>query len=232
MTRVTGVRDAGIASVGRMDTLVAPQRTRLRTPAWLLALSPLGFVAVVALGAATFVGSGIDDTAFMTPAQMADIRVAWLAFWPVYAAAVSIGAVGLILLGRTLAGGPGAAGLARAAQVTAGLSIAAVLGNVILNWSMVGFDRQRLGEHPAYDTSIFLSMLAIWLGALAAGLAGLALRRAGILPRTGLVVAIVAAVLIVVDTTLTQGAIPPFTVSFLWLALGIGLLRHRVPSSS
>ena len=115
MTRVTGVRDAGIASVGRMDTLVAPQRTRLRTPAWLLALSPLGFVAVVALGAATFVGSGIDDTAFMTPAQMADIRVAWLAFWPVYAAAVSVGAVGLILLGRSLAGGPGAAGLARAA---------------------------------------------------------------------------------------------------------------------
>ena len=227
MTRVTGVRDVGIASVGRMDTLVAPQRTGLRTPAWLLALSPLGFVAVVALGAATFVGSGIDDTAFMTPGQMADIRVAWLAFWPVYAAAVSVGAVGLILLGRTLA-----AGLAKAAQVAAGLSIAAVLGNLALNWSMVGFDRSRLGEHPAYDTSIFLSLLAIWLGALGAGLAGLALRRAGILPRTGLVVAIVAAVLIVVDTAVTQGAMPPFTVSFLWLALGIGLLRHRVPSSS
>jgi hypothetical protein len=133
MTRVTGVRDAGIASVGRMDTLVAPQRTRLRTPAWLLALSPLGFVAVVAFGAATFVGSGIDDTAFMTPAQLADIRVAWLAFWPVYAAAVSVGAVGLILLGRGLAGG-----LAKAAQAAAGLSIAAVLGNMILNWCRAG----------------------------------------------------------------------------------------------
>ena len=36
---------------------------------------------------------------------------------------------------------------------------------------MVGFDQSRLGLHPAYDTSIFLSLLAIWLGALAAGLA-------------------------------------------------------------
>jgi hypothetical protein len=210
-----------------MDTLVAPQRTRLRTPAWLLTLSPLGFVVVVAAGAATFVASGIDDTARMTPAQMADIRTAWMLFWPVYAAAVGVGAAGLILLGRALPGG-----LAKATQVAAGLSVVSILGNVVLNWSMLGFDQPELGRHPGYDTSIFLSILAIWLGAVGAGLAGLALRRAGILRRTGIVVAIVAAVHVVVEATLTQGAIPPFVVSFLWLALGIGLLRRRVPSSS
>jgi hypothetical protein len=107
-----------------------------------------------------------------------------------------------------------------------------ILGNLVLNWSMTGFDQPRMGEHPLYDLSIFLSLLAIWLGALAAGLVGLALRADGRLRRTGLVVAVVAAVLIVVDTTLTQGAIPPFAVSFLWLALGVGLLRGRVPSPS
>ena len=166
---------------------------------------------------------------------MADIRVAWRgpAFWPVYAAAVSIGAVGLILLGRTLAGGPGAAGLARAAQVAAGLSIAvssATSSSTTGRWS--ASTGQRLGLHSAYDTSIFrASMLAIWLGALPARIAGLALRRAGILPGTGLVVAIVAAVLIVVDTTLTQGAITSCASFSSPLALDIRLRRtaYRPP---
>ena len=210
-----------------MDTLVEPRRTDRRTAAWLLALSPLAFVVVTAAGAATFPASGVDDTSLMSPDQMDDIRTAWLLFWPVYAAAVVIGAVALVMVARGLVGP-----LARAAQVAAGLSVVSILGNLVLNWAMTGFDQPRMGEHPLYDPSIFLSLLAIWFGALGAGLVGLALRAGGRLRRTGLVVAVLAAVLIVVDTTLTQGAIPPFAVSFLWLALGVGLLRSRVPSSS
>lgn len=211
-----------------MTTLQTPADTRFRTPGWLLALSPLGFVAVVAAGVATFPATGVDDTALMPPDKMDDIRVAWLLFWPIYAAAVIVGAVGLVLLARRLR--PSA--LATATTVAAGLSVASILGNLVLNWTMTGFDQPRMGEHPLYDASIFLSLLAIWFGAVAAGLAGLALRAEGRLRRTGLVVAILAAVLIVVDTTLTQGLIPPFVVSFLWLALGVGLLRARVPSTS
>ncbi|CUU60047.1 hypothetical protein Ga0074812_13478 [Parafrankia irregularis] len=59
---------------------------------------------------------------------------------------------------------------------------------------------------------------------------GLALRTSGRLRRTGLVVAVLGALFLALDVA-TQ-AVPPWLFAFLWMAVGVGLLRRPAPSST
>jgi xanthine/uracil permease len=59
-------------------------------------------------------------------------------------------------------------------------------------------------------------------------LTGVALHRTGVLRRVGLVVAVLAGAILLLDA-LTRG-FPPFVVALLWLTVGIALLRRREPS--
>ena len=74
-----------------------------------------------------------------------------------------------------------------------------------------------------------LSYLSAWAAMAAVVFTGIGLRVNGLLRRTGLVVAIIAAALLVVDVV--TRALPPWLVAFYWLAFGIGLLRRRIPPS-
>lgn len=198
----------------------------LRSTAWILASTPVAFAAVVALGVATFVSSGVDDTAFMTPAQLDTIRPLWLLFWTAYAGAVLLGAAGTARLNASLD-----SRVAMASQVAAAVSAVAILGNLVLNLAMAGSTAERLELNAAYEPSLLLSMIAIWAAAASATLTGLALRVTGVLRRTGTAAAIFAVAFVLVDVAVTRGELPPFVVSLPWAMIGIALLLRRVRSA-
>lgn len=200
-----------------------PRRTRL--DAWLLALSPLPFVAWLVAVVTVMSGPGVTDSADLTREQMASIRGGWLLIWPLYAAAVIIGGAGMTLLNRTLRGTAGHR-WAVLSQVACGISAIAVLANLVLSEVAGGFTEARLGLNGAFEAALVASYASIWAAAAAVVLTGVALRVSGVLRRTGLVVAIIAGVFLLLDA-LTRG-FPPFVVALLWLAVGVALLRRRV----
>jgi hypothetical protein len=205
---------------------VPVSRRRLQGPAWSLALSPVLFLAWVVGVIATMSGSGVSQAADLTRAQLDSIRVGWLVTWPLYAVAVIFGAVALVTVTRVLRRSV----LTVGSQVAAVVAVVAVLGCVVLREVALGFSQPRLGDNGAYVASQPLSYAAIWALVVATVLTGLALRAAGVLRRTGLIVAIVAALLLVLD--LVTLALPPWFAAFYLLAFGVGLLRGRVPSQA
>ncbi len=201
---------------------------RARPGAWLLALSPLPFVAWLVAVVTVMSGPGVTESADLTREQMASIRGGWSLIWPLYAVAVIVGCAGTALLNRTLLGTPGHR-WAVLSQVACGISTVAILANLVLSEVAGGFTEARLGLNGAFDAALVASYAAIWAAAAAVLLTGVALRAGGVLRRTGPVVAVVAGVFLLLDV-LTRG-FPPFVVAFLWLAVGVALLRRRVASA-
>jgi hypothetical protein len=201
------------------DTAAATRR-----PAWKLALSPLAFAAWLVAVVATMSGSGVSESADLTPDQMDGIRVGWALMWPVYAIAVLLGLSALLALNR-LRRGP----LAAASQGFVAASAIAILANLVLSEVAAGFGEARLGDNAAFDASIVASYASIWAATVATILTAVALRTSGLLRRAGLVVAVLAGALLALDVV-TRG-LPPFMVALFWVVLGVGLLRRRVPSS-
>jgi hypothetical protein len=193
---------------------------RLRSPAWLLTLSPVAFIVWLVAVVATMSGTGVEQAADLTAGQMDSIRLGWLVEWPLYAIAVLVGAVGMARLNQAVR-----SRFSTASQVAVAVSAAAILAQMILSEVAVGFTEARLGDNGAYQAAMVASYTSIWAAAVAIVLTGIGLRTSVLLRRTGLVVAIVAAVFLGLD--LLTRAFPPFVVAFLWLAIGVGLLRRR-----
>ncbi|MGN9914711.1 hypothetical protein ACTMTJ_45000 [Phytohabitans sp. LJ34] len=206
------------------STTATDTTAAIRRPAWKLALSPLAFVAWLVAVVATMSGTGVSDSADLTPDQMDGIRVGWALMWPVYAIAVLLGLSALYPLNRLLRGR-----LATASQVFVAVAAVAILANLVLSEVAAGFGEARLGDNAAYEASLVASYASIWAATVATILTAVALRTSGLLRRAGLVVAILAGALLVLDVA-TRG-LPPFMVALFWVVLGVGLLRRRVPSS-
>jgi hypothetical protein len=205
------------------------QPPRLRSAAWLLILSLLLFVMWLVGVVSTMSGTGVTDAADLTPAQMQTVGTGWLLQWPFYTAAILAGAVGMTQLNTALRDTP-AGRIARVSTVVSALSAVVAVAHLVLIELSAGFTEARLGDNPAYATSQVLSYTTIWAAGLVIVLTGLALRTGGMLRRTGSVIAVLAALFLVADV-LTRG-FPPFVVGFFWLAIGVCLLRRRVPSSA
>jgi uncharacterized membrane protein YiaA len=215
--------------LGQVETTVDERPRdpdRVRRTGWMMALSPVLFVGWVAAVVVTMSGSGVSQAADLTRDQLDAIRLGWLMAWPLYGVAVVGGAVGLAALNRYLRAG----WLTAASQAALGLAVAAVVICAVLHEVALGFTEPRLGDNGAYSASLVFSYLAVWAMTLAVVLTGLAARSTGVLRRTGLVVAVVAAVLLVLD--LVTRALPPWFVAFYLLAFGIGLLRRPVLSGA
>ncbi len=212
-----------------MSLVETRQSPRLRSAARLLILSPLVFVLWLVGVVSTMSGTGVTNAADLTPTQMDTIRTGWLLQWPLYTAAILAGAAGMTQLNPALRDTP-AGRIARVSTVVGVLSAVVAVAHLVLIELSAGFTEARLGDNRAYATSQVLSYTAIWAAALAVVLTGLALRTSGVLRRTGSVVAVLAVLFLVADV-LTRG-FPPFVVGLLWLTIGVGLLRRRVPSSA
>lgn len=208
-----------------MSVLQIETPRRVRLSAWLLALSPVPFVVWLATTIAVMSGPGVTNSADLTREQMASIRVGWAVMWPLYALAVIVGCVAIVMVNREVRATPWSS----LSQVACGVAGLGIVADLVLSEVAAGFTEERLGLNGAFDAAMVASYAAIWAATVAVILTGIGLRVSGVLRRTGTVVAIVAAVILVLDV-LTRG-FPPFFVALLWLALGVGLLRRRVPSA-
>jgi hypothetical protein len=197
---------------------------RLNQIGWLLALSLVWVAAVVT----TMSGSGVDQAADLTHGQMDTIRVGWTVQWVLYTVVVIVISAGLARLNQILRAQ--AAALATASQIAVMVSVVAVAAVLVLRLAAIGFSEAHLGDNNAYTWSLATSYVSTWAAAVATVLTGLALHTSGLLRRTGLVVAVLGALFLALDVA--TRAVPPWLFAFLWLAVGVGLLRRRVPSST
>jgi hypothetical protein len=196
----------------------APSRTRLA--GWLLALQPLAWIGVIVGGLANFPPGTFES---WTPEVMAGIRGPWILFHLFIALAFVMGNAGLALV---------AAGLresrarlpALAALVCAigGIALIAVIAG--LRWSVASFTEPTLGQVAAYRASDPIFIPAAALSVLATLATGVSLWQTGLARRTGLVVAVLAGLLLVLSFFVGG---PPFVLGLLWLPLGIALLVGR-----
>lgn len=195
--------------------------TATRRTAWMLALSPLAFVVLVA----TVLAIDSGPMSELSAARLANIAGMWIAYHVVYLVAVVWGAWCLVRLDRTLSGP-----LPRISGVFAVLGVLAGVALAVVRIAMLGAGSGRIGDLGTFPVASVLSMLAVWCVAVATVLTAVALSTEGMLRRTGLVVAVLGGLYVVADVV-SGGGFPPFTVALLWLAVGVALLVRRVPSA-
>ncbi|MFL5805305.1 MAG: hypothetical protein ACJ8CR_26630 [Roseiflexaceae bacterium] len=196
----------------------APSRTRLA--GWLLALQLIGWVGAIVAGLANFPPSEFDT---WTPATFASVQAPWILFHLFIALAIVIGNSGLALLATRLRTSR-ARLLGLVTLVCAIGAMALIVVVAALRVSVVGFTAPTLGQVRAYQVSdpLFRSADAITL--LATLSAAIGLWQSGLARRTGLVVAILCGLLLVLSFL---GDLPPFVVGLAWLAIGVALLVGR-----
>jgi hypothetical protein len=136
------------------------------------------------------------------------------------------GAIGIALLANQLKATQ-ACWLAWVAQSGMLAGIAIIAAYTYLRLSVVGFNEATLGLTTNYQMSENM-IYAYYLVTLAATfVASLALTITGWLRRVGLTVAALSAILFLLTLIPAVGpAMPPIVFIFLWVPLGIGLLRR------
>ncbi|ASW57202.1 hypothetical protein [Plantactinospora sp. KBS50] len=95
----------------------------------------------------------------------------------------------------------------------------------VLRAVAAGFRDGVLGDSSAYSASLVASYASTWSLMLGIVLVGVVLWRTRVLRRTGLAVAALVLVVLVLD--LLSRAVPPWLTSLALMTLGIGLLRRR-----
>jgi len=197
-----------------------------RTTGWLLIASLPLFAIWFAVAMSMLASTGVSNSADLTPDQLSSIRLGWVVIWPLYGVALLVGLAGATRLNRTLSNLWATVG-----QVANALAALAITACVLIMLAMTGSTEPRLGDHPWWDRSMLLSVVAVVLALAGTVLTGVALRTTGYLRRTGLWVAITGGVLLVLNLV-TAGNLPPFLPAVLWLVIGIALLRRPVASRS
>ncbi len=198
---------------------------RLRLPAFALLASLLAFIAGIGVTVGlilTRFPEGLDPA---TSRQLAASAVDYIVFHLVFLVAVSLGVGGLAALANVLRG-TDARLLAWVTLASALVAIAVNLLLTIVRLTLIGgFEEATLGQNDTFQwTSWAFDNVLSPLLAFPTLVASIALFTTGILRRTGLVVGILSGILFVLAFVTGY---PPFVFAFLWLALGIGLLRRK-----
>ena len=202
-----------------------PSRTRL--PAMLLILSSIGYVVVFIFTVTVVLSRFPQGLGEMTPHQMASFRPQYMVFHILILAAHASGASGLALLATELRE-THARPWASVVRVVALAAISVALLLFLGRLSLLRFNDATLGQNSTWQwTTWGLSNLSPLALAVSTLLTSVALFRSAILRRTGLIVALLSAVVLILTIT----GFPPFVVAFLWLPFGIGLLRRRTPAA-
>lgn len=200
-----------------------------RVGGWLMALSPLGYAALVASMAAIFASSvGTSSFDQITRAQLDALGGGWVAARVMVVAATSVVIVGSALVAWMLRRTEPAAarGLAWATVVLAVVNVIAEIADIALGVAVMGFSTPTLGEDPLYRLS---SALLPWtFGAVVLQLLLLcaALWVSRVRRGTGLVMGIISFVVLVV-IGFAAASVPPFVVALLACPVGISWLRGQ-----
>ena len=154
-----------------------------------------------------------------TTETISAIRIPWMTFYLFIVAGFICGNLGILLLSRGLLN-QGKRFFGWIGIVASTVSLVLSFGYLYLRFSLLGFSAYVLGDLPLYHLATPIGLIFNELTLLATLFASLGLRKVGIARRTGLVVAILCAIMIPFGLYL-----PPFVFGLLWLALGIVLLR-------
>lgn len=195
------------------------------TAGWLLTLSPLAFVAVIVSYASTFAAAGIGLFTQITPQQMSGIAVGWVGSQVVFLLAIGMGSTGMFLLGGSLSL-TSSSRWGRAVQTLAALALILSAAGAASNSALVNFTDARLGDNALYQLTLACGLGASVASAGAVIGAGLGLVVGRM--RRGLGGVLAAGGLVLLAASLTNLAVPPFTIALLWMALGISVLRRPV----
>jgi hypothetical protein len=206
---------------------MATQSTSLRLPAILLAISPIPFIGVFAAGLLGFAGKLTTTFDKITPEVMATISLPWTIIFISTFIAFLLGNLGSGLLANHLKA-TNARALSWLVLLGVLANVVIGIGNLYLRLSMVSFTEATLGQTAQWQISYTLVYIFHLLNFAVLALLGLSLFIGHVLRRTGLVVGILSGLLFIAGLVPSiADRTPPFVFVFLWLALGIGLLRRR-----
>jgi hypothetical protein len=159
----------------------------------------------------------------LTPIDMMTFRGDFVLFQLLALVAIGAGTGGLAVSATSLLT-TRARTWAQIALICAAAAFAAVLLAVAARFTLLNFTEPTLGESATWQwTTWVFDYVAAPIQGLATLVASVALAVSDVLRRTGLVVAVLSGILIVLAVV---AGFPPFVFAFLWLALGIGLLRR------
>lgn len=199
--------------------------TRLRLPAILLVFSLLGFMAVIAVTLTIVLPSfpkGLDPA---TPQQLTQFQFEYILGQALILLAVMPSISGIALLANTLKETHARrwAWIAFASAL-ATIGLYAVIVSIRLS-VLGGFTEPTLVENNAWQWSSWaFTELADPATAFTTLIACIALFFSGILKRTGLIVGLLSAVLLIL--AIVAEYIPAVYI-FLWVPLGVALLRRK-----
>jgi hypothetical protein len=217
-----------------MSTLAAARSaTEVRGPARLLALTLPAYVGYVVLAVATLATKADASSAELTPSELTDLGVAWVALHVLWMTPPTLAAVALLLVARRLR-------LAVARPVAALTSVALVLAVAYLVPQLLAFgvETGTWGDSSLYATGVVLSLAVGWVGVLpATALVARGLARRGVSPKVCWTVTVATGVYLVLELFTYLSALgaatlaettgpPPFLLGFLWAALGVRLLSR------
>jgi hypothetical protein len=206
-----------------MDANVVPA-TELRMPALLFVFSFVGFVLLMMVVIGLVLPAFPNGIGELTPQQIPSFLGKYVLIQTFPLVPILLGVAGIALLYSSMKETAGRR-FARLGFVFAVLMGALYLALVIFRLNLVGFSDATLSANSVWQwTSWAYDKLGLILPAVATLFIGISLYRSALLRRTGLIIAILSGILILV--TLVVGY-PPFVFGFLWLAIGIGLLSRR-----
>ena len=218
-----------------MSHTLTRQSIPVAGPGRLLVVALVPVVAFMALAHTTIVG---DTAASMTPGQLGDRAVQWMAVSLLWVLPAILAAIAFTRLATILNSSSPVRPLAAVGIVLLVAYVPAQLGVV---WFA---DSPRLGDSSVYALSILLSLLGWWTVDVAALLTCRQLFRAKLAPTAALVIGLLSALLIVVEVAVYLPALvgsqelhatvglPPMLLPLLWAILG-GILWKKgaaVPS--
>jgi len=221
-----------------MTQTLSPPATGLAKSAWLLVATLPAYVAYLAL-ALTTIAQQVHTSSDLTPADIDELGLAWLALHVLWVLPPVLAAIALMGVARRVGGR-----LPRLVPVLATVTFAFAAAYLVVNVLAFGSDSATWGDSSLYPWSPLTSLLAGWLGVHAATLVVVAaLAKAGIARRTAIVVGAIYALYVAFEvltylpvifgpTTFAGflGGLPPFLLGIFWAALGGGLLKWRVTS--
>ena len=209
------------------ETRVVGTVTGGRTGGWMMALSPLGYVVLIATMAGVFAGTiGANTFADMTRAQMDRIGFAWVLVHLITALAGVIPLIGAGLLALTLLRAGIRAGR-WAAWATLFLTVVNILTpipDIAGSVAQLGFTAPTLGEDPSWNAGASLLPLTFGLCFLQLLMLCVALWRSGTRSTIGLVMGVICLVVLLV-VALAAPFVPPFAVALIACPIGISWLR-------
>lgn len=198
--------------------------SRLRLPAFSLVASFLAFIVLVVTSVTLVLSRFPHGLGPMTPQQMATFQGTFVLFNVLTLLPMVLGSGGIVALFSTLKETPARA-FAWLMLVTALGAIAATGVIIVTRLGIMGFTQATLGENSTWQWATWFADNVITpLLAVATLATGISLFSSGVLRRTGLVVALLSGIVLILLFVIGAA---PFIFGPLWLALGIGLLRRK-----